>query len=509
MNYALSTFGPGKDQEAVDFEIRNGFIHILNVNHPTGSNLAFEVRTVDGAGALISSSIVPGGFTHDVIALDLSGVILNHGGVQVTSSIAGASSISATVEAHTIETLNDSTVFIGGRNTNFLADAFVGRFTYRTATAEYEPALSTLTNNATSIGVATSSLNTVLDLELNPAGNWLFATGFYDVANPMNSTLTASGPSDAFMIVLNPFGLNLFPPGFTSPGTSGASTGNAIDVANINQTGTVYDIAVAGDADGDLTNWGATVNPINNAFVTRFTYDASTSSVVPQWTNVLDYSSTIQSGSGTGVVFSELYVHASGVFDGSNFDLFGGGCTQPGSAGNNSGFLVTMDRPAGFCVSSGSTQSFNPGHTAVDIGYDANRLFVAGDYEDAVTMHSAAIPPTVAHPNAGLEENYVVRYDVAGANYFKTNEATSTNELVEEELSITLAPNPSKGKVMLLGSIVENTRFTVTDLTGKVVFETVLNSTTNELSLEHLPKGAYLTTLSSSSDVVHQTLVLE
>jgi hypothetical protein len=392
------------------------------------------------------------------------------------------------LDAITIENrVGSGDIYIGGHNRSD-RDAFVGRFRFVNGSSSYEPSSNALGANF-SAPTATLSDNRVLDLEYFHQTSKLFSTGQFNQTNPIGSGFTVTGPSDAFVLIYDPIDFSL-PPIGSSAGTVGDGSGIAIDVGFVSQPGTIYAVGVTGAAEGSLTNWGPTTNTINNSFITLLHYDIGTvpATLNHQWTNVLDYTGSIQEAFGTGVVFSEQYLNATGIFDGSSFDIFGGGCSQPGSAGFNSGYLASFDKTMGTCFQSGTTQSFFTNHNAVDIAYDFNRLFVTGNYQHDVTMHTATIPPSVIHPNPGITENYVVRYDLLGSNYFKHGEVLGDSDLLPEDI-MTVAPNPSSGVFQLNLNELDVISISVVDISGSVVYEAFLNEGTTNIDLTSLPKG--------------------
>lgn len=438
VTYSGSVFSSLVNDFGIDFEIYLSQIFILS--EINGSGFQIDVRTKDINGDLVGASapIVPNGMNKYVVRTISN---LTTGSVSTSSLV--SSSLNYDFKAIQPNPQNLPNVFLGGRDI-IANDAFIGEFTLGMQYA--------VTSNTT-LATGMSSMNRVNDLEYyeNPTGNpVLHACGTFD-NDPMGLGFSpVVGASDAFVSIHQAGSLSTA--GFgDAAGSDG--TGEAVEIDDISFTGGA-EIFVAGNYEGVLLNWnGLDAGGVVNAFMVhrRFSGGAYSSS----WGYTLDAPlSTMNRALGAGVDVQDggEFVHFTGVVDAPTFEVGTTGIFQTGTMG------IENMWNAGFNIG-GALQYLSSVTSPLDMtsngvtSHGAN-IFATGSFTDNLEYYTSPVLAPLAHPHAGINENFVVRY----GNYFGTpgeyfKQVPTTNDQTEDNVdkrwNVSIIPNPSKGQFNL------------------------------------------------------------
>lgn len=471
-----------------DGEISVAF-HLFNYGFPTAD---FQVETVDLNGNTISGpttvtyNIGPGS-QYFVTSLAQNGMIYNSAQLYIPSSV--------TIKA--IDSKSSTAMYIGGTSTG---DGHISEINYS----------GTVYNAVTSTVATSSSGNMVEDLKYDQSTNNIFATGYFKGNNPMNSNLIfSSAQSDAFILVFNS-GL-VAPVAKTKSNTPESAKSVSIDIEKSTLSGLDMDIAITGEFDKALPNWGGIGTNLPNAFIGKFTFNTSSSNLTNDWMNSLE-DSFIAYAYGNDVVIHDQIIAAVGRLKGELSYISQFHCGLPANANPNDGWLFGFERYPGNCVFEGleslppSAIYNNDAVTAVN-----GVVFTAGDYSVDLSLQSATnssmIPFSTIYNFPLNTENYVSRYSALSAQqYFKTDHTTSTNDVNSKQPKLELVPNPASDQVKIIMD--KNEPFTVQiySVTGQLVLQSTV--TGNTIDVSELDAGIYLVQVTTSDRVETLSLAI-
>jgi hypothetical protein len=126
----------------------------------------------------------------------------------------------------------------------------------------------------------------------------------------------------------------------------------------------------------------------------------------------------------------------------------------------------------------------SPGGTYINQGDDCN------------DTDATIFPGAVDIPGDGIDQN------CDGVDGYL---ALQENEV----LQAAIVPNPSNGLMQVTVSTLESVQITLTDLNGKVCFNTAMSNGTAQLDLSHLQSGMYIMNISSASSNIQKRVVIK
>lgn len=484
----------------IDIELVGSNIYLLSFVSVPGS-YGYQVKDFSNSTLGTPLPSGAGSFSqYNVLRLDITGNLLNSSDV----------SFSINYELTSIQPnpQNLPNVFLAGRD-NSINDAFIGEFTLGTQYA--------VTGNTTS-PTGLSSINRVNDLEYyeNPTGNpVLHACGTFD-SDPMSLGFSpVVGTSDAFVSIHQAGSLSSA--GFGDVAGSDG-TGEAVEIDDVSFTGGA-EIFVAGNYEGVLLNWnGLDAGGVTNAFMVhrRFIGGAYSSS----WGYTLDAPlSTMNRALGAGVDVQDggEFVHFTGVVDAPTFEVSTTGIFQTGTMGIenmwNAGFNI------GGALEYLSSVTSPLDMTSNGVVSNGANIFATGSFTDNLEYNTSPTLAPLAHPNAGINENFVVRY----GNYFGIpgeyhKHDPSTNHTFEEDLEkrwdISILPNPSNGQFRLVlnrPNIVSEGFLEIFGLKGQMIHSEKIPEGTiyrTTINLSQVAGGVYLVRIHSENYSQTERLVV-
>ena len=109
-------------------------------------------------------------------------------------------------------------------------------------------------------------------------------------------------------------------------------------------------------------------------------------------------------------------------------------------------------------------------------------------------------------------ENYVVTYESAGNDYYKTTQNIEISDNIlgvndSENISFQLFPNPTNGFITLKGNG-QITQVKIYSMIGQRVKEFTINSNETQLDLSSLKTGSYMATFISENQIIGSKLIL-
>jgi hypothetical protein len=128
----------------------------------------------------------------------------------------------------------------------------------------------------------------------------------------------------------------------------------------------------------------------------------------------------------------------------------------------------------------------------------AGNIFMAGGFEQTVDF-DPGIGTSSLVSVAGSRDGYFAKF---GPVYTSINFPAE----VSQEKNILIFPNPFKNKIQV-SSLNEQSKIEIADLTGRIVFHSMLNLNSNEFDLFFLTEGIYVATIYSGDKKFEKLLV--
>ena len=503
--------------EAVDMEINAGEIYILSrLNSSAGTP-----NTIIQSSATSTTVTSP---AYSITSEDyyVSGVTV--GGVpflvnQVDMGSTGITNVTLT----SIERKSGNDVYLGGSADLFgTQDAFIGEFT--------AGGLYTATTNHTAF--TSGSANVVNDLEkvYSSALGYtvVYCIGTMTGNNPMGSPLTmTAGISDFFVLSFNSTALGA-PTAQIKGDASHMAEGNAIDIYEY--PGGPIEVYATGNFIDDLNTFGINSGGITNAFMVEINNDPFPPTLNPMWGHNVE-PATINAAYGNDVDVDDAgtFVHFGGEFDGDQFEVHALPAPMgpvPGVPGVLNGWQTAFDTPGGgACMYNSSIVNVTaqPNYSLVGVCEESSsgNVYSTGDYFEeleGINSISASYAPIV-HPNPGITENYITRFDFSAGGgalaYYKQQTETSTdNALTTNTTKASVYPNPATDNVQVtLDSSAEGMwNVKVYNMLGALVYassDLSHNQTYLTLDLDEMPAGVYLLRVEQNDFVSTQQLVVQ